>query len=53
MCCCDTYVALGNSTEDGSVVFGKNSDRILSEAQLITFFPRKKYSNDKLLKVFS
>jgi dipeptidase len=33
---CDTLVALGNSTKDGNVVFGKNSDRQQSEAQLIT-----------------
>jgi len=41
---CDTLVALGNSTEDGNVVFGKNSDRAQSEAQLITYTPRKKHS---------
>ena len=41
---CDTLVALGNSTEDSNVVFGKNSDRAQSEAQLITYTPRKKHS---------
>lgn len=41
---CDTLVTLGNSTEDGNVVFGKNSDRPQSEAQLITFNPRMSYS---------
>ena len=42
---CDTLVALANSTSDGrSVVFGKNSDRPQSEAQLITYGPRKRYS---------
>ncbi len=24
---CDTFVALGNATSDGSVIFGKNCDR--------------------------
>jgi len=41
---CDTLVALGNSTEDNSVIFGKNSDRPESEIQLITYAPRKQYS---------
>ncbi|MHA1535389.1 MAG: C69 family dipeptidase, partial [Promethearchaeota archaeon] len=41
---CDTLVALGNSTEDGNVIFGKNSDRPQAEAQLLTFNPKKHYS---------
>ncbi len=32
---CDTIVALGNSTVDGSVIFAKNSDRDPNEAQQI------------------
>ena len=40
---CDTLVALSNSTEDGNVVFGKNSDRPQAEAQLITYNPRTSY----------
>ncbi|MBY8987413.1 MAG: peptidase C69, partial [Candidatus Lokiarchaeota archaeon] len=40
---CDTLVALGNSTVDGNVVFGKNSDRPQDEAQLITYNPRTQY----------
>lgn len=39
---CDTVVALGNSTKDGSVIFGKNSDRYPNEVQNIVFFPRSK-----------
>ncbi|TFG23031.1 MAG: peptidase C69 [Promethearchaeota archaeon] len=47
---CDTLVALGNSTSDGkSVMFGKNSDRPQSEAQLITYAPRKRYSKGEEL----
>lgn len=30
---CDTMVALGNSTQSGNVIFAKNSDRPLGEAQ--------------------
>jgi secernin len=41
---CDTLVALGNSTKDNSVIFGKNSDRPNNEAQLITFMPSSKHS---------
>ena len=29
---CDTWVAVGNSTKDGSVILGKNSDRPSVEA---------------------
>ena len=29
---CDTMVALGNATADGSVIFAKNSDREANEA---------------------
>jgi len=47
---CDTLVALGNSTKDTSVVFGKNSDRPNDEVQLITFNPRTTYSNRENVK---
>ena len=46
---CDTLVALGNSTKDASVIFGKNSDRPNDEVQLISYNPRTTYSkNEKL-----
>ncbi|MGV9198235.1 MAG: peptidase C69 [Promethearchaeia archaeon] len=45
---CDTLVALGNSTEGGSVIFGKNSDRPNSEAQLITYVPRKTHEEKEV-----
>ncbi|MFX1392297.1 MAG: peptidase C69 [Promethearchaeota archaeon] len=47
---CDTFVALGNSTKDGIVIFGKNSDRLINEAQLITYAPRMRYSKGDNLK---
>ena len=40
---CDTLVALANSTQDESVIFGKNSDRPRSEAQIISYIPRKNW----------
>ncbi|HNR01278.1 MAG TPA: C69 family dipeptidase [Anaerolineaceae bacterium] len=36
---CDTIVALGNSTSDGNVIFGKNSDRHPNEAHEVLIFP--------------
>jgi secernin len=47
---CDTYVSLSNWSKNQSVVFGKNSDRLESEAQLITYTPRKSYSQGEELK---
>jgi len=47
---CDTFVALDNSTQDGSVIFGKNSDRPDSEVQLITYNPNTKYSKGEELQ---
>ena len=37
----DTLVALGNYTQSGNLIFGKNSDREPLEAQEIRHFPRK------------
>jgi secernin len=47
---CDTFVALSNSTKDGTVIFGKNSDRPNNEIQLITYAPRIKHSSNEKLK---
>lgn len=47
---CDTLVALENSTQEGSVIFGKNSDRPNEEVQLITFSPRVTYPKGEQLK---
>ncbi len=36
---CDTFVALPSVTEDGSMIFGKNSDREAAEVQLLEYHP--------------
>jgi len=36
---CDTFVALGSATRDGSVIFGKNSDRDPNEAHEVVLVP--------------
>jgi dipeptidase len=41
---CDTFIALPNITKNGSVIFGKNSDREPNEIQIIARFPRKVHS---------
>ncbi|GAP14423.1 dipeptidase [Longilinea arvoryzae] len=40
---CDSFVVLGNSTADGSVIFGKNSDREVNEAQTVVSLPAADY----------
>jgi dipeptidase len=40
---CDTMIALGSATADGSVLFAKNSDRDPNEAQEIVHFPARDY----------
>jgi secernin len=40
---CDTLVALGSATVDGSVILAKNSDRAPNEAQYPVFFPRTQH----------
>lgn len=37
---CDTLVALGNTTQDGSVLFAKNSDRQPNEPHIMIRIPR-------------
>ena len=36
---CDTFVALGNVTADGRVMFAKNSGREPNEAQWLAYYP--------------
>jgi len=40
---CDTFVALPPTTADGSIIFGKNSDREPNEAQALEFHPGRTY----------
>jgi secernin len=47
---CDTVVALGNATEDGRTIFGKNSDRLPNEAQPVRYYPRKSYYDGEMLE---
>lgn len=47
---CDTMVALGNSTADGSVLFAKNSDRQPNEPLLTIRIPRQKYKPGEKVK---
>lgn len=42
---CDTMVALGKATTDGSTVLAKNSDREPNEAQLLTHVPRQQHAD--------
>jgi secernin len=46
---CDTLVALGNSTDNGNVIFGKNSDRPQNEIQLITYAPKCHHNEGDML----
>jgi dipeptidase len=41
---CDTFVALNKATADGSVIFGKNSDRDPNEAHQLLVVPRAKHT---------
>lgn len=43
---CDTIVAIGDATKDGSVIFGKNSDREPNEVHVIEYYPRKKHEEE-------
>ncbi len=47
---CDTLVALGNSTAEGHIIFGKNSDRPSNEAQLITYSPAMHHSKEEVVQ---
>jgi len=41
---CDTFVALPSATADGSIIFGKNSDREPNEAQALEYHPAETFS---------
>lgn len=41
---CDTFVAVGGATADGSVIFGKNSDREPNEAHELVIVPAAEHA---------
>jgi len=43
-------VALGDSTSDGSIIFGKNSDRPPNESQPLRYYPRETHPSDSLVQ---
>ncbi|MCS7246792.1 MAG: C69 family dipeptidase [Anaerolineales bacterium] len=47
---CDTLVAVGNSTVDGSVILAKNSDREPNEAHVLVHLPRQKHPPHSTVK---
>jgi len=47
---CDTFIALQPATEDGSIIFGKNSDREANEAQSLEYHPPKSYTSNSKVK---
>ncbi|MHA1797160.1 MAG: C69 family dipeptidase, partial [Candidatus Helarchaeota archaeon] len=47
---CDNLVVLGNSSENGNIIFGKNSDREANEAHEICYIPRKSHSEDEMIE---
>jgi len=47
---CDTLVALGNSTADGSVIFAKNSDREPNEAHELVLIPHASHPNGSMVR---
>jgi len=47
---CDTFVVLNPLTENGSIIFGKNSDRPKEEVQDIAFYPATEYPAGVLLQ---
>ena len=47
---CDTIVALGSATKDGTTLFGKNSDREPDEVQNVKIYPRQKHKKGEKVK---
>ncbi len=47
---CDTFVAVSSATKDGSVIFGKNSDREPNEAQALEYYPPAKFAGQRQLE---
>ena len=47
---CDTFLALQPVTEDGAVIFGKNSDREPNEAQVLEYRPAQFFSASETVR---
>lgn len=47
---CDTMVALGNATADGSVILAKNTDREPNEAHMLVHIPRTRHEPGSKVK---
>jgi dipeptidase len=48
---CDTFTALANATEDGSVIFGKSADCEVNEAHHVVRFPAKTYPAGSAVRI--
>lgn len=47
---CDTFIALPNSTLNGDIIFGKNSDRPQGEIQDVVIIPAKNHDSNTTVK---
>ena len=47
---CDTSVAVGSATVDGSVIFAKNSDRKANECQPLDFYPGQAHAPNSVVR---
>jgi secernin len=48
---CDSFVALGNSTADGSVLLAKSADTEVNEAEHVVRMPRREYGEGALVRI--
>ena len=48
---CDSFTALGNSTESGSVLLAKSADTEVNEAEQVVRYPRRQYGDGALARV--
>ena len=47
---CSTLVAMPESTQDGTVIFGKNSDRPVNEPQPLQYYPPADHAEGSMVK---
>ena len=47
---CDTFIAMPSTTADGSILFGKNSDREPNEAQALEYHPGTVHASESVVK---